>query len=154
MSKYQSKYSKIITDEAHQSVNPNTEYHLTVEEYYDLTHHTHNASDIDGIGSGSDGSSGDVAALTASVNDLKEAVAELKVLIQQNATADEENKNESSSTFAEIKQNLVDLTQAVNNNTNAVTVQGESIEEMKIQINSLNTYVDQDIQYGETAEGN
>ena len=46
---YTGKYPKIVTDERSNSPNQNMYVRLTVEEYYDLLHHTHNASDIIGI---------------------------------------------------------------------------------------------------------
>ena len=39
--RYQSKYSRITQDPAYQSVNPHMKKDLTIEEYYDLLHHTH-----------------------------------------------------------------------------------------------------------------
>lgn len=41
-----SKYPKILIDTTKQSAIQNGKYSLTVEEYYDIMHHTHNLSDI------------------------------------------------------------------------------------------------------------
>lgn len=46
---YMGKYPKIVTDESSNSPNQNMYVRFTVEQYYDLLHHTHNASDIIGI---------------------------------------------------------------------------------------------------------
>lgn len=43
---YTSKYEEILIDKSNQSVNPSLKHELTVEEYFDLLHHTHTASSI------------------------------------------------------------------------------------------------------------
>jgi len=43
---YTSKYPKIITDNRGNSVNESLKKQLTIEEYYDIMHHTHDASSI------------------------------------------------------------------------------------------------------------
>lgn len=51
-----SKYPKILIDTTKQSAIPNGKHSLTVEEYYDIMHHTHNLSDIV-LENGTDGES-------------------------------------------------------------------------------------------------
>ena len=46
MDKYQSKYNKIVMDNQENSPNSNIVVRLTLEQYYDLLHHTHKISDI------------------------------------------------------------------------------------------------------------
>ena len=52
MGEYQSKYPEIVMDNDTNSGASSMTYPITIEQYYDLLHHTHNASDI--IGSKSD----------------------------------------------------------------------------------------------------
>ncbi len=47
------KYPKIIIDEEKQAINPSMKYPLTVEEYYDLLHHTHDMSSLPSSGGNS-----------------------------------------------------------------------------------------------------
>ena len=46
MSDIRDKYPKIIIDDEKQAINPSMKYPLTVEEYYDLLHHTHDISSL------------------------------------------------------------------------------------------------------------
>lgn len=55
MDKYQSKYNEIVMDNQENSPNSNIVVRLTLEQYYDLLHHTHKISDIIG-GTNEDGS--------------------------------------------------------------------------------------------------
>lgn len=83
---YTGKYPKIITDESTNSPNQNMYVRLTVEQYYDLLHHTHNASDIIGInneGSVEPTDSETIQELQSTVETLTETVTTL-----QNAIGD------------------------------------------------------------------
>lgn len=77
--KYNSMYPKIKQDSAYQSVNPHMKKELTVEEYYDLLHHTH-----DGMANGEEVNSKfeDIAStideLTSTINELKAEIGAIK----------------------------------------------------------------------------
>ena len=61
MAIYDSRYPKVITDTTSQSVNPNLKKEITVEEWYDLLHHTHaEFSNSSSGGSTGGGNSGNV----------------------------------------------------------------------------------------------
>lgn len=61
MATYDSRYPKVITDTTSQSVNPNLKKEITVEEWYDLLHHTHaEFSNSSSGGSTGGGNSGNV----------------------------------------------------------------------------------------------
>lgn len=88
---YKSKYPEIIMDNNNNSPNGYTKYNLTVEQYYDLLHHTHNSSDLVG-GSGEGGGSNisqtvsdlvkKVEALQNTVNKQDEIIKSLNTTIQ------------------------------------------------------------------------
>ena len=65
MSTNMSKYPEIIVDKDKNAVNTNLKVDLTVEQLYDLFHHTHNLSDLVGI-----------KQLDTKINDVQKAVAE------------------------------------------------------------------------------
>lgn len=75
MNDYQSKYNEIVTDTRNNSPISNRIVTLTLEQYYDLLHHTHKISDIIG-GSAGGGSTTDpelvnkIEELTKKVNEL------------------------------------------------------------------------------------
>ncbi len=58
LSSFSSIYPKIVIDERDTSVNSNMRKYLTVEEFYDLMHHTHKIEDI--IGNKSEGGDGPI----------------------------------------------------------------------------------------------
>lgn len=61
MAIYDSRYPKVITDTTSQSVNPNLKKEITVEEWYDILHHTHaEFSNSSSGGSTGGGNSGNV----------------------------------------------------------------------------------------------
>jgi hypothetical protein len=77
-SSYISKYPKIVIDENDNSPNSNMKKTLTIEEFYDLMHHTHNAKDIIGLNTGNNNSSSDSSNNTGDNSSSSEEVAELK----------------------------------------------------------------------------
>lgn len=50
-SSYENKYPKILIDTQDQSANPHTKKELTVEEWYDMLHHSHQEFSNGDIGS-------------------------------------------------------------------------------------------------------
>lgn len=74
----ESKYPKILIDTTKQSAIPNGKYSLTVEEYYDIMHHTHNLSDI-ALENGTDGES--IITIEGKINQLDEKISDIQTLI-------------------------------------------------------------------------
>ena len=72
------KYPKILIDTTKQSAIPNGKYSLTVEEYYDITHHTHNLSDIV-LENGTDGES--PITIEEKINQLDTKISDIQTLI-------------------------------------------------------------------------
>lgn len=89
MSSHESKYPKIIYNENKQAINPNMGYPLTVEEYNDLLHHTHDVSTL--VSSGGSDLSPDVntniAIINNNVTNLTAVVEELEEKIQEQSEA-------------------------------------------------------------------
>lgn len=73
----ESKYPKILIDTTKQSAIPNGKYSLTVEEYYDIMHHTHNLSDI-ALENGTDGES---LTIEEKINQLDAKISNIQTLI-------------------------------------------------------------------------
>lgn len=84
MSEFQSKYPEIITDKRSNSVNNNMTINITIEQLYDLMHHTHNVTDLVSEGDGPAGI-GDVVVqqINIKINELTQTVNEQAELIQQ-----------------------------------------------------------------------
>ena len=78
MSTNMSKYPEIIVDKDKNAVNTNLKVDLTVEQLYDLFHHTHNLNDLVGMGDGELSETDKVAIkqLDTKINDVQKAVAE------------------------------------------------------------------------------
>lgn len=105
----QDKYPKIITDDEKQAINPSMKYPLTVEEYYDLLHHTHDVSSL---------ISGGNSEMTDDIN----------------------------TNIAIINNNITNLTTTIQELQQTIIEQNQTIINIQESINSLNDYVDQDIQ--------
>ena len=76
---YTSKYPTIVTDKRINSVNESLQKKLTIEEYYDLTHHTHNIDHLISSGGMSYGEMQNaILSLTKTVEELLKTVDELK----------------------------------------------------------------------------
>ena len=130
---HQSKYPQIIVDEEAQAVNPDMEYHLTVEQYYDLLHHTHDSSSI--IGGGSSG--GDPVDFT----EINQKISDLTDLVQQNSTSDAEIADA-------VRQNVESIAAL----TSLIQAQTESINNLTTAVNNLQAtsdahqdYIDNDM---------
>lgn len=83
MSDIKDKYPKIIIDEEKQAINPSMKYPLTVEEYYDLLHHTHDISSL----TSSDGNSEMTGDIITNITNLTTTIQELQqTIIEQNQT--------------------------------------------------------------------
>lgn len=80
---YQSKYNEIVTDNRANSPISNKIVTLTLEQYYDLLHHTHKISDIIGGTTGGGGSATDPE-LVNKIEELTKKVNELTVAQTKN----------------------------------------------------------------------
>ena len=125
-----SKYQKILIDDSPSSTIPTAKANITVEEWYDMLHHSHpefqNMSNNGGSGDGAsqavvDELSANINNLFAAVEGLTTAVSNLSTLVQQQSS------------------NIDDIIR-IN------TEQTEFINIMRTQIDKLEAYVDQDIQ--------
>lgn len=76
--RYQSKYSRITQDPAYQSVNPHMKKDLTIEEYYDLLHHTHEGM------ANADETNAKIEELQQVINELKNEITKIKVILDTN----------------------------------------------------------------------
>lgn len=81
MNNFKSKYPKVIVDNINNSVNEGLKKIVTIEEWYDLTHHTH---DISTLSSDEGGTSYDE--LVAMVVELQAAIKEIKAEIANMAS--------------------------------------------------------------------
>ena len=83
----ESKYPLIVIDKRQNSPNLNRTKTLTVEEYYDLLHHTHHSSDIIG---GEGGESPSIDELINTINEMKNTITTLtaRVVALENAAED------------------------------------------------------------------
>ena len=75
---YTSQYAKIVTDSKINSVNESLQKKLTIEEYYDLMHHTHKITDL--IASGNSMS---YAEMQETILNLSSKVHELTNIVNQ-----------------------------------------------------------------------
>lgn len=79
---YVSKYPRIIIDKRSNSPNDSLQKKITIEEFYDLMHHTHKISDL--INDGGDISYEEIQSI---ILGLQQEIKELKAIIQtQQAT--------------------------------------------------------------------
>lgn len=78
MAIYDSRYPKVITDTTSQSVNPNLKKEITVEEWYDLLHHTH----AEFSNSSSGGSTGGSNSGNVDLTEINNKLDALTTLIQ------------------------------------------------------------------------
>ena len=87
---YTSSYPTIIIDKRSNSVNESLQKKITIEEYYDLMHHTHKMSSIINDIDSEDGTGTSFSEMQKTINELLTTVNELKTTIatQQN-TIDE-----------------------------------------------------------------
>lgn len=94
--KFSSKYSEIIIDQNPNSPNKTMQKKMSIEEYYDLMHHTHRISDlVNNTGIDSEESSSVLLAIAElksvveaqqnTINELKETINYLKNQIDNNA---------------------------------------------------------------------
>lgn len=79
MENYQSKYNEIVMDKQENSPNSNMVVTLTLEQYYDLLHHTHKISDIIG-GTNEDGSPANPE-VARQIEDINEKIEKLSIKI-------------------------------------------------------------------------
>lgn len=127
-----SKYQKILIDETPSATIPTAKANITVEEWYDMLHHSH--PEFQNMSSGGSGTSTggasqeSVNALSAEVTNLSTALTELTAAVNSLSTL--------------VQQQSVSIEDIIRINTE----QTESINTMKSQIDKLEAYVDQDIQ--------
>lgn len=103
INEYKSKYPEIVVDRTVNSPNDNQIVRLTLEQYYDLLHHTHNASDIIGT------IDVDEAKLKELNDKLDEAIARVNELQQKvNSVSVQTNNLESNVTTLDTKVQTID----------------------------------------------
>ncbi len=84
MANNNSKYNRILIDEEYHSPNGSLQQHpLTVEEYYDLMHHSHVEFENGGSGGGSSASDADVAELREAMAQLQNSLTALQQQVEQ-----------------------------------------------------------------------
>ena len=126
---YTSKYPRIIMDSIGNSANESMKKTLTVEEYYDLLHHTHDAASIVNNHTGDTSYS----ELQTSVAETQQIVNNLKQMIEQLTT----NNNDLQQTVNTLNTTIEELT---NNNAELRAImktQAESIEVIQKEMESL-----------------
>ena len=102
-----SKYTKIIIDESDQSINTLTKKELTVEEWYDMLHHTHQEftnGTIDGTPLTDENAtqiinrleeiSTTIQTLSNDINSMKDSITEINAYIEQDIQIDNNASNE------------------------------------------------------------
>ena len=104
---HQSQYPEIVMDNHNNSVNHNMTYPLTIEEYYDLLHHTHKLEDIIiEWGTGGSGSISDavVNALNIKIDNLSKQVTDQ----QQTITSMQNTIKQQDQTIQKLQSDLQD----------------------------------------------
>jgi methyl-accepting chemotaxis protein len=130
MSSYFSKYKRIITDTDTQTVNPTMKFNMTVEQYQDLMHHTHRASDI---------LADDVTSVGASIQEITNSVEDLKTAIDANTEADETNVDAINEALDNLKNTLSEHS---TESDERITAASDAIDELKKLI-SYNSSADE-----------
>lgn len=117
---YTSKYPSIIIDKVSNSVNDSLQKKMTIEEYYDIMHHTHNISDL-AVKEGTMS----ISEMQTTINDLLADIGDLKSII-------EAQKN----TINELKENIEIIKEEISNVT---TISDYDVETPGIQDAEGNT---------------
>ena len=135
--KFTSKYPRIIFDKRENSVNDGLAKKLTVEEYYDLLHHTHDLSSLIGDGDVP------ISDIMESINKLIVNVTRLEETIEYQETVikryEEEithltNITEShNKTITELNQVVNNQNEIIQNITNEVIHNGITIGDWDVE---------------------
>ena len=105
---YSSKYPNVLIDKRGNSVNQSLQKRLTIEEYYDLVHHTHNMSDI--VMDIGEGEGNNYTELMSSMSKLNDRINQLvsTVETQQKTIEDQKKTIESlTQTVEELKDDII-----------------------------------------------
>ena len=108
---YVSKYPSIVVDKAANSVNESLKKVVTVEEYYDLRHHTHDIATL-AVAEGSM----TYNEMQTTVTELLETINDLNTTVQeQNNTIQEQNNTivEQNNTIKRIEEANEELRKAI-----------------------------------------
>lgn len=137
---YVSKYPSIVVDKSTNSVNESLKKVMTVEEYYDLKHHTHDISSL----AVSDGN--------MTYNELQTLVTEMSDIInnlndtieQQNTTIEQQND-----IIQRLEADTTELKELINTQNNV-------INKIKLEMENMASVSDWDIETPgiQDAEGN
>lgn len=119
---YVSKYPTIVADKTINSVNESMIKKITVEEYYDLKHHTHNISNL-AVGEGSMSYN----EMETIVNNLLETVNKYDATIQeqQNYIIELQQSNNT------MQSTINTLTETVNNASDTILQQNDIIQRLE-----------------------
>ena len=115
--KYKSKYPKIIIDtEKTTHFNNRLNYNITIEEFYDLMHHTHSIADLTAVDGEvvDDNIQATVLNLVATVNELKQTIANQQNTINELVIKNNEQYqtiNQLSQQVKINKDNITDITE-------------------------------------------
>ena len=127
------EYPKIIINEDDQSAIPGMKFNLTVEQYYDLLHHTHKFSDLAHGDTNTESveidesmeDSEKIEALISIVADLQQEISELKYSLEEltdvNTSSNSEQQNNTNTETNNTQQPSSDPEQQNNTNTNTET---------------------------------
>lgn len=151
---YASKYPSIVVDKSANSVNESLKKVMTVEEYYDLKHHTHSISSLS-VEEGSmsyDEMQVKVIELTNTINTLNDIVQQQTETIQEyNNTIEQQNNTiqEQNNIVQRLEADTTELKQLINS-------QNEAIASIKEEISNMASVSDWDVETpgNQDAEGN
>lgn len=111
MGQYQSKYPEIVIDNNPNSGVSSMTFPITIEQFYDLMHHTHKVSDIIMEGGGGSIEEGVINEINNNINDLKQETQEQsQTIVQLNQTIIQQNE-----TIILLTEQLQELQEKVNN---------------------------------------
>lgn len=126
---YVSKYPSIVVDKSTNSVNESLKKVMTVEEYYDLKHHTHSISSL-----AVDEGSMTYNEMQTTVNELSETINNLNDIIQQNNNTIKEQND----IIQKLETDTTELKQLIDS-------QNEIINSMKEEIANMASVSDWDV---------
>lgn len=106
---YNSKYPSILIDERRNSANDSLQKKITIEEYYDLMHHTHNFSDL---AIGDDGMT--YKEMQTTITELKEIANNFNNIMQEQKNT----INQLTETVNDLKSEMIVITDIDGTNLN------------------------------------
>lgn len=128
--KYTSKYPTIVVDKSTNSANDSMIKKITVEEYYDLKHHTHSIADLsvseDGMTYGEMQTM--VVELSQTINSLNDIIEQQNNIIKQ-----------QNDIVQRLEADTTELKRLIN-------VQNNTINEMKQEIANMTSVSDWDVE--------